>query len=226
MVKRRPSIDQAPHCNLTHRKTWWSCEDENENWCLEIFASEYRTYQDKWGYGPAELHSEVQKLIPMAPKVITAFEIAKQLNRTMGHPTKAFVKTIQKRLRLLRERGHAKAKPYKKGRQLGWHLPVPEGTIEVTPETSNFPTAARPAKKPNPLDEDDIIGTVEALLPRTPRTIAADSIAKAVTKIGLVAQGDALQVVLSSLRKLQLRRQARAVRLESATPEIAWQKEN
>jgi hypothetical protein len=102
---------------------WWASVEETGHWVLVVSKEEFQIGFDAWGFPLGTLEQEVLSLIPSPPETTTAFEIATKLVRGRDLPTRAFVKTIQKCLRQLREKEAAQSCPVGTHPQLGWHLP-------------------------------------------------------------------------------------------------------
>ena len=94
--------------------------EENGHWVVLCEKPAGVNETDAWGYPAGDMIVEIESLLPEAPEYITTHELAAQLSRGSQRPTRELLKSIQKRLRMLRDRGAARSVRLGNSTQLGW----------------------------------------------------------------------------------------------------------
>jgi DNA-binding transcriptional ArsR family regulator len=119
---RRPALEgeNKQSSFLAKLENWWTYLEENGHWVVLCQRPPVATEIDAWGYPAGEMILEIESLLPKAPAHITTHELAAQLSRGSQRPTRELLKSIQKHLRALRNRGAARSVRLGNSTQLGW----------------------------------------------------------------------------------------------------------
>lgn len=100
--------------------------EESGHWVVMCPKPPVASEVDARGYPAGEMILEIESLLPKAPAHITTHELAARMSRGSQRPTRELLKSIQRHLRKLRDRGAARSARLGNSTQLGWCITYSE----------------------------------------------------------------------------------------------------